>query len=79
MVYSAPTRHDGTWTCSVVSRIDSNCMGASLEVRVWDGCLATIPSIERHVEWLYVNSYFVYGLNIGLVAGCSKVYNGFNA
>jgi len=48
------------------------------EVRVWDGCVATIISIERHVEWLYVNSFFVYGLNIVLVAGCPEVCNGFN-
>jgi len=52
-------------------------MGTSIEVRVWDGCIVTIISIERHVEWLYVNS-FLYGLNICLVAGCSEVCNGFN-
>lgn len=78
MVYSAPTRQDGTWTCSVVSRRDSNCRGTSIEVRVWDGCVATIISVERHVEWLYVNFYFVYRLNIGLFAGCFEVCNGFN-
>jgi hypothetical protein len=37
------------------------------------GWIDTLLSTDRHVERLYLNSYFVFGLNIVLVAGCSEV------
>jgi hypothetical protein len=73
-------RHDTAELGPAVSCLgEREQLHGDFRVRVWDGCLATILSIERHVEWLYVNSYFVYGLNIGLFAGCSEVFNFFNA
>lgn len=42
----------------------------------FDGWMDQLLSTERHVECLYPNSYFVLGINIGLVAGCFQVYDG---